>query len=151
MLSNECLRLLLVISLLALGAVASAGELRCPEQIPVGEKALSIPRGWQTYVDDEPHVLYNMAFYSGHPRDRATLTPTSEQESGTTLRARWEFPRESKYVNWLACRYLNTNVTYVQPLPRRVSHCVVTYKKYPNTDVRDIASIVCELGGSAAP
>ncbi|MEK6749285.1 MAG: STY0301 family protein [Pseudomonadota bacterium] len=76
--------------------VAQADAIQCPENLSVVEKFTSPPQGWQLHIEDDPHPLVNVAFYSGHPRERASLVPISKKHSGTTSNARWDFTRGDK-------------------------------------------------------
>jgi len=125
-------------------AVVQEEVVQCPENISAVEKITSIPLGWQSHIEDDPHPLVNVAFYSGHPRERASLVPTAEKNSGKTSNARWDFAPGDKLGSWLLCRYFYTNATYIRQLAPTVTHCSVAYKNYPNTYVKDVVSISCD-------
>ncbi|MEK6748659.1 MAG: STY0301 family protein [Pseudomonadota bacterium] len=141
---NSFVRSVLICVFFAVNHGAMAKSIGCPEIVNVEEKISATPPGWQSHIDDQAHPLVNVAFYSGHPRERASLVPISENHSGATSIARWKFTPGDKLGNWILCKYLNTNATYIQPLEPNVRLCKVSYKNYPNTDVKDVVSIVCD-------
>ncbi len=103
---------------------SSAATLRCPQQIKTSESLQEKITGWDEFLDDGNivHHFNRVTFYSGHPKEHASLAPDNEGTKGNKLI--WTFAKDTI---WLACGYSNTNIQLTQKLLNGTKLCAVTY------------------------
>lgn len=116
----------------------------CPASISVKQTAGEIPDGWMATQNDIPNTWEEVIFYSGPPKENASLVYDRWTKSNGVESGIWHFTRNAAPPIWLSCRYSFTNVTLPKQLPSNTTECTATYKarKSP-ADPLEIQKLVC--------
>jgi hypothetical protein len=103
----------------------SAAPIQCPQDIKTSDTLKEKISGWNEFLDDwnNFHHPNNVTFYSGHPKEHASLVPDNENTKGNKLI--WTFGKDTI---WLGCNYTNTNIQLIQQLSGKTNRCTVTYE-----------------------
>lgn len=104
---------------------AAAETFSCPETIAVDEKVTDNHPSWEVVQNPQGHHFTQVSFYSGHPRDMASLVPDRQSESINV----WEFPGKASEGFWLACEYTHTEMLLVQQLRTGFAECEVVFAR----------------------
>jgi hypothetical protein len=110
---------------------ATPADLSCPGDITVEEELrVQVPKGWQNWSPDAATApaerrrpLDGITFYSGPPADKASLAPDRSRRSKNGYEQSWRFGIGSY---WMACRYQDSRILLMRPLPRGVRQCQLT-------------------------
>jgi hypothetical protein len=100
----------------------------CPASISVKQTAEKIPDGWTATQDDMPNPWEGVTFYSGPPKENASLVYDRWTKSNGVESGIWHFARNASPPIWLSCRYSFTNVALAKQLPSNTTECMVVYK-----------------------
>ena len=135
----------LYLSLLLLFPVSAlpAQQLECPTTFKV-ESTASAPPEWTSFSASSPHVLDRVGFYSGSPREGASLVPESQPEKAREARDGWRFEVAKNEPIWLACFYTGTDRFLAKQIDRGLASCNVSYKLTKSGSRIGIQSIVCD-------
>ena len=108
----------------------------CPAQLKTQQSLEATPAGWEPWIDavNSRHGLESVAFYSGHPKELASLVPTNEDASDQD--PVWDF--DAKEQIWQACRYRDTKVQLIQKLPKGTVHCRVVRQPNVSPGIRAV-------------
>jgi hypothetical protein len=124
----RCSSLFILTTLLLLTCVAIAADpIGCPANIDVQEQLSASTSGWQTTLDDAPHLLAGLTFYDGQPQEKASLVYDSMTKAAGKQVAKWTLTPEGGRAIWVACSYSGTSVQLIKSLPTSVKSCEVTY------------------------
>ncbi|KTD17406.1 STY0301 family protein [Legionella jordanis] len=103
---------------------ACAAGLPCPKEIDTRQILLHNIPGWQSYsaASNQKNYLNRLTFYSGHPKEQASLAPDNESSKSKILQ--WSFNDEEI---WIACGYAETNIELIRKLEKPAHQCKVSY------------------------
>ncbi|CAM2791501.1 Uncharacterised protein [Legionella steigerwaltii] len=103
---------------------ASATTIHCPETIQTNQSLQHEIKAWEAFQDDwnSTHHFDRITFYSGHPKEHASLAPDNEVSKVKKLT--WSFDKQEI---WVACGYTNTKIQLIQKIPNGTKSCSVTY------------------------
>lgn len=104
-------------------SLPAAETFSCPETIAVDAKVTESFPAWEVVQNPQGHHFTRVAFYSGHPREMASLVPDRQTESSSA----WEFPGKASQNFWLACEYTNTEMMLVRQLSSGFAECEVVF------------------------
>ena len=93
----------------------------CPKQINRIEHINVAPNDWETIADIPNNFLSGISFYSGHPKEGASLAPNSANKK----MAKWRFSRKQKI--YIVCEYHQTGIKLTQPLAPKTTECTINY------------------------
>ncbi|MFC0400782.1 STY0301 family protein [Paraburkholderia rhizosphaerae] len=118
---------------------AYAEDLPCPPSIAVNESLNQpAPEGWRVEHGISDHFLAGVTFFDGDPKDRMSIAPTHDEQTGRENTSTWDLGSGSTRV-WLACRYLDTGIMFSRPLPKTFTTCRVVTG--PGSIVRSVSCI----------
>ncbi|CEG56212.1 STY0301 family protein [Legionella fallonii] len=100
----------------------------CPKQINRIEHINIAPNNWETISDIPNNFLSGISFYSGHPKEGASLKPYSI----TKKMAKWRFSSKEKI--FIVCEYHQTGIKLTQPLAAKTTRCTINYNQYVRSD-----------------
>ncbi|WP_392537702.1 STY0301 family protein [Legionella sp. 227] len=115
---------------------ASATAIHCPETIQTTQSLQHDIKAWEAFQDDwnSTHHFDRVTFYSGHPKEQASLAPDTEVSKVKKLT--WSFDKQEI---WVACEYTHTKIQLIQKIPHGTESCSVTY----NENFSKVLSINC--------
>lgn len=115
---------------------ASATTLYCPKSIKTTESLQQKINHWDVFIDDwnMNHHFTRITFYTGHPKEHASLAP--DNENTKTKKLIWTFDQQE---TWIACGYTNTSIELIQKLPKGTKKCTVMY----NEDFSRVLTLNC--------
>ena len=93
----------------------------CPKQINRIEHINIAHDHWETIPSIPNNFLSGVSFYSGHPKEGASLKPNSIHKK----MAKWTFSR--KEMIYIVCEYNQTGIKLTQPLAKNTSQCTISY------------------------
>ncbi|KTC89656.1 hypothetical protein OQJ18_08260 [Fluoribacter dumoffii] len=110
----------------AFSSLASATPIHCPQTIQTNQSLRGNLNQWEAFQDDlnSIHYFERVTFYSGHPKEHASLAPDHEDSKKEKLT--WSLGKQEI---WIACEYTGTKIQLIQKLPYGSKSCNVTYKK----------------------
>jgi hypothetical protein len=117
-------RLLTGAALLA-AAPAFAADSLCPETVNTKQAGAPPAPEWSVSYSTAPNRLEMVTFYSGPPKDEASLVYDAFVNSKDSSLATWKFPRDARGY-WVKCSYRGTTLELSKPLASSVSSCRVT-------------------------
>lgn len=122
-------RALLLAVFATAGAAAHAGgeAVACPAAILATSTTASSSE-WEALAGTGQHKLDNVRIYAGHPSADVPLAP-DEYPKKKTLVARWRLELDPKYEYWVACAYRGTPVVLAKQLDRKLSQCMIQYRR----------------------
>ncbi|CAN7381726.1 hypothetical protein LJR289_002246 [Pseudoduganella sp. LjRoot289] len=130
--------------LLAAGIAAAhahAETVLCPAAILATSTAAS-SSDWEAVPGTGQHKLENARLYSGHPSEEVPLAP-DESPKGKPLVARWRLELDPKHEYWVACTYRGTPVVLAKQLDRKLSQCLIQYRRAAGPPPGRIQEINC--------
>ncbi|WP_182352020.1 STY0301 family protein [Legionella sp. PC1000] len=115
---------------------AYAATLQCPQVIQTNQSLHHEIKDWDVFTDDlnGVHQFERITFYSGHPKENASLAPNHENSKAKKLT--WTFGKKE---TWTACDYAHTKVQLIRKLPAGTKSCTVTY----NANFSKVMAIKC--------
>jgi hypothetical protein len=133
--------LLAVLATAAAAANASAEAVVCPAAILATSTTASSSE-WEALAGTGQHRLDNIRVYAGHPSADVPLAP-DEYPKTKTLVARWRLDLDPKYEYWIACSYRGTPVVLAKQLDRKLSQCLIQYRRAAGPPPGRIQDINC--------
>lgn len=130
--------------LLATGIVgghARADAVVCPAAILATSTAPS-SSDWEAVPGTGQHKLDNMRVFLGHPSEEVSLAP-DESPKGKPLVARWRLEINPKYEYWVACYYRGTPVVLAKQIDRKLSQCLIQYRRAAGPPPGRIQEVNC--------
>ncbi|KTD02180.1 hypothetical protein OQJ19_02660 [Fluoribacter gormanii] len=115
---------------------SSAATIQCPQVIQTNQSLPhEIPK-WDEFINglNTANHFERITFYSGHPKETASLAPDTEHSKSQRLT--WTFGGQE---TWIACEYTNTNIQLIQKIPAGTKSCTVTY----NANFSKVIAINC--------
>lgn len=100
---------------------ADTFEIHCPQQFKIEQKLLTQPTHWQSQFAEPTYYVTGLTFYSGHPKDQASLKPDTIDQK----QAVWTFSAADQI--YIACEYHQTTIQFIQALPPKTTKCQVSY------------------------
>ncbi|PWY57395.1 hypothetical protein DGG96_01375 [Legionella qingyii] len=116
--------------------LASATTIQCPQVIQTNQSLHHEITKWNEFSDklNDANHFERITFYSGHPKEHASLAPDTESSKNKKLT--WTFGEQE---TWIACEYTNTKIQLIQMIPAETKSCTVTY----NADFSKVVAINC--------
>lgn len=113
-----------------------AATIQCPQSIRTNQSLQHEVKKWNVFVDDlnGTHQFERVTFYSGHPKEHASLAP--DRETSKVKKLTWTFDKQE---TWIACEYTHTKIQLIQKLREGTKNCTVTY----NADFSKVVAINC--------
>lgn len=104
----------------------SATEIHCPETIQTNQSLQQEIKTWDVFQDDwnSTHHFDRITFYSGPPKEHASLAP--DNETSKVKKLTWSFDKQE---TWIACGYTHTKIQLIQKIPNGTKSCTVSYDK----------------------
>ncbi|MCL9682671.1 STY0301 family protein [Legionella maioricensis] len=93
----------------------------CPKQINRIEHINTAHDNWETISSIPNNFLSGVSFYSGHPKEGASLKPNSINKKVS----KWTFSRKQRI--YIVCEYNQTGIKLTQPLAKKTSQCTISY------------------------
>jgi hypothetical protein len=124
---RHVLRLLAGAALFAAAPVFAADSL-CPETVSAKQAGTAPAPEWSVSYSTSPNQLEMVTFYSGPPKDEASLVYDDFVSGKDSSLATWKFPRDARGY-WVKCTYRGTTLELSKPLPSTLSSCRVTYNR----------------------
>jgi hypothetical protein len=121
----------LMLTLALAGLCLAADEVSCPDTIKVDQKAIPPSPEWDVSYSALSHQLEMVTFFSGHPRDNASLVYDKRSKTKSGWVGTWIFPKDADSY-WIRCSYTGTRAELFRRLPNSVSVCRVTYDERPH-------------------
>ena len=103
-----------------------APSATCPPAIPAAQRLSEAVAGWEPFEVDAPIQLMSVGVVDGHPRERASLVPDSDEESAGRRLAVWQLDKNRSRDSWLVCYYDGTRVALTRALARDITRVEVT-------------------------
>lgn len=140
---RQSLQLLAGAALFA-AAPAFAAESLCPETVDTKQAGTAPAPEWSVSYSASPNQLEMVTFYSGPPKDEASLVYDDFVSGKDSSLAAWKFPKDPRGY-WAKCSYRGTTLELSKPLSSSVSSCRVTYDRDAGlpSGLPAIRSIVC--------
>jgi len=137
------LRPIAAAALFAAAPVFAADSL-CPESVDTRQTGTAPAPEWSVSYSGSPNRLEMVTFYSGAPKDEASLVYDDFVSNKDSSLATWKFPRDARGY-WVKCSYRGTTLELSKPLSATVSSCRVTYDRDAGlpSGLPAIRSIVC--------
>jgi hypothetical protein len=108
-------------------AHASAAAL-CPGTVTVKQTGAPPTPDWAVSYSALPNELEMITFYSGPPKDDASLVYDDIVNSKDTSSATWKFAKDA-HGYWVKCAYRGTTLELAKALPDTIASCRVTYER----------------------
>jgi hypothetical protein len=119
--------LALAVTLLATFS-ASASDSLCPDAVSVKQAGAAPAPEWSVSYSATATELEMVTFYSGPPKDEASLVYDDFAKAKDSSIATWRFPKDPRGY-WVKCSYRGTTLELSKALPPTVSSCRVTYDR----------------------
>jgi len=107
---------------------ASAADSLCPESVSVKQTGVVPAPEWSMSYSAAPIQLEMVTFYSGPPKDEASLVYDTWTNAKDASTAAWKLPKDPRGY-WIKCSYRGTTVEVAKALPPTMSSCRVTYER----------------------
>lgn len=107
---------------------ASAANLLCPDAVSVRQTGAGPAPEWAVSYSALPTELEMVTFYSGPPKDAASLVYDDLVQARDSSTATWTFPKDPRGY-WVKCSYHGTTLELSKALPPAVTSCQVTYDR----------------------
>jgi hypothetical protein len=107
---------------------ASAADSLCPDAVSVKQAGVATAPEWSVSYSAAPNQLEMVTFYSGPPKDEASLVYDDFVNAKSSSTATWKFPKDP-HGYWVKCSYRGTTLELSKALPATVSTCRVTYDR----------------------
>ena len=137
------LRLLACAALFASAPVFAADSL-CPETVNTRQTGAAPAPDWSVSYSTSPNQLEMVTFYSGPPKDEASLVYDDFVSIKDSSLATWKFPKDPRGY-WVKCSYRGTTLELSKALSPTMSSCRVTYSRDAGlpSGLPPIRSIAC--------
>lgn len=122
------LRPLALAGLLGAACPVYAADALCPDTISVKQTLAAPAPEWTVSASATPIALEMVTFYSGPPKDEASLVYDDLARTSDASVATWNFARDS-HGYWVKCSYRGTTQELAKPLPPTLSACRLTYDR----------------------
>ncbi|KTD75285.1 hypothetical protein Lwal_3326 [Legionella waltersii] len=107
---------------------AGSYKPQCPKEINALEHIQTSVKGWETLKGIKNNFLSSISFYSGHPKQQASLKPNSINSK----QAKWSFsPNETIYI---LCQYNKSGIELTQQLRPKTKNCTVLFNPHVQGD-----------------
>jgi hypothetical protein len=106
----------------------SASDSLCPETVSVKQTGTAPAPEWSMSTSATPIQLEMVTFFSGPPKEEASLVYDTWTNAKDTSTATWKLPKDPRGY-WIKCSYRGTTVELAKALPPAVSSCRVTYER----------------------
>ena len=107
---------------------ASAADSLCPETVDVRQAGAAPAPEWSVSYSTLPNRLEMVTFYSGPPKDQASLVYDDLVKAKDSATATWRLPKDARGY-WVKCSYAGTTLELSKALPATVSSCQVVYDR----------------------
>lgn len=107
---------------------AFAADALCPDTVSVKQAGAAPAPEWSVSYSALPNQLEMVTFYSGPPKDEASLVYDEWINAQDSSTATWKFPKDPRGY-WVKCSYRGTTLELSKALPPAVSSCRVTYDR----------------------
>ncbi len=136
---------LAVAATLAAALPAAASDSLCPETATVKQSGAAPAAEWSVSYRATPIALEMVTFYSGAPKDEASLVYDDFVRAKDSSIATWKFPKDARGY-WVKCSYAGTTLELSKALPPTVSSCRVTYDRQASSPagLPTIRRIACQ-------
>lgn len=121
-------------------AFGADADIRCPATAAI-HQVLADKEGWVPIEGSTVAYLQSVAFYSGNPREGASLVPDFSQKNRNLETTTWRFPAGSE--PWLVCRYRETSAILGKKLRAGIRECEVHYRLAARGKRSALESISC--------
>ena len=115
------------VAVICIAIPAIGGELQCPAQISVDQKATDVPTGWTPSNNGFKNELAMVTIYDGPPDQGASLVYDDQKTVGNTIAQTWNLAANG-HGSWITCGYSYTAAQLSQKIPADATRCVVTYQ-----------------------
>lgn len=140
---------LVMLSISGASFASEVFNVECPEAIQVDERLASKHPLWEGAANNGygqfGHMLQNVGFYYGHPKNRASMVPDDTTDNKKRVRkSAWKLlgnGAQEEY--WVACSYNNTLQTLARRLPPHLKLCEATDTLLPSGATLKIDAVVC--------
>ncbi|MGO9606288.1 MAG: STY0301 family protein [Candidatus Binataceae bacterium] len=117
-----------VVTAICLLGSAAAGDLRCPLEIAVDQKATAPAPQWAVNYNGFKNELAAVTIYDGSPDQGASLVYDDQKTVDDTLVQTWKLaPNPRGY--WIKCGYSNTSAEISEKIPVDATHCEAVYER----------------------
>lgn len=126
---NKAVEIVFLATLMMLSSsqkVMAADVDSCPSELPVSQKILNAPGGWDEINTSDLHPYVGVSFSQGPPTDQVILAPDVVQEIRGGRRSVWHFSNTAQ-AYWISCLYAETSATVAKRLPKNIVTCEVEY------------------------
>ncbi|KTD42101.1 STY0301 family protein [Legionella parisiensis] len=125
-----------VCGLIVLYHSAYAATIQCPQIIQTNQSLHQEIKDWDAFADESNVInqFERITFYSGHPKENASLAP--DHENSEVKKLTWTFGKQE---TWIACNYTHTKIQLIRKLPDGIKSCTVTY----NANFSTVMAINC--------
>jgi len=106
---------------------ACAGDSLCPDAVSVKQSGAAPTPEWSVSYSALPNRLQMVTFYSGPPKDEASLVYDDLVNASDSSTATWKLPKDARGY-WVKCSYAGTTLELSKALPSTVSSCQVVYE-----------------------
>jgi len=113
---------------LLINCAATAADALCPDTVSVKQTGAPPSPDWSVSYSATPTALEMVTFYSGPPKQEASLVYDEWVRGKDASTATWKFTKDSRGY-WVKCSYRNTTLELSKALPPAVSSCRVTYDR----------------------
>ena len=122
-----------------------AADSLCPDAVNVKQTAAAPAPEWSVSYSSAPTRLEMVTFYSGSPKEEASLVYDSWIDAKDTSTATWKLPKDARGY-WIKCSYRGTSMEISKALPSTISSCRVTYDRQAasSSGLPAIKRIACE-------
>jgi len=107
---------------------ACATDSLCPDAVSVKQTGAAPAPEWSVSYSAWPNRLQMVTFYSGPPKDEASLVYDDFVKAKDSSTATWKLPKDARGY-WVKCSYLGTTLELSKALPSTVSSCRVLYDR----------------------
>jgi hypothetical protein len=138
-------RTIALMAALTLANVAVAADTLCPGAVDVKQAGAAPSSQWSVSYSALPNELEMVTFFSGPPKDEASLAYDDIVNSRRASIATWTFPKESR-AYWVRCSYRGTSLELSKALSMNVASCRVTYDRQASSTagLPAIKAIACQ-------
>jgi hypothetical protein len=125
---HKLFRTLVVTVALVTPCMAAVADPLCPDAISVKQSGTAPAPDWAVSYSATPSTLEMVTFYSGPPKDEASLVYDDLVRAKDSSTATWKFSKDPRGY-WVKCSYRGTTLELSKALPPTVTSCRVTYDR----------------------
>jgi len=122
------IKLFAALAALATALPAFAADALCPDSVSVRQTGAAPTPEWSVSYSALPNRLQMVTFYSGPPKDEASLVYDDFVNAKDSSTATWKFPKDARGY-WVVCSYAGTTLELAKALPATLSSCQVVYDR----------------------